>query len=91
MDDADGEEGEEDGLGQIGFKLKEEESDVSDTGRERLREELGKVGDELKEIEEEPVFQERSSDMSVDLSMVQKGGFWRRLVAYLIDGGWLRI
>ena len=86
MDDADGEEGEEEGQGQIGFKLKEEESDVSDTGRERLREELGKVGDELKEIEKEPVSQERSSDVSVDLSMVEKGGFLRRLVAYLIDG-----
>jgi uncharacterized RDD family membrane protein YckC len=85
MDDAYGKEGEKEGQGQIGFKLKEEESDVSDTGRERLREELGKVGDELKEIEEEPASQERSSDMSVDLSMVEKGGFLRRLVAFTID------
>ena len=85
MDDADGEEGEEDGLGQIGFKLQEEESDVSDTGRERLREELGRMGDELKEIEEEPVFQERSSDVSVYFSMLEKGGFLRRLVAFTID------
>ena len=82
IDDAD----EEEGQGQIGFKLKEEESDVADTGREKLREELGRVGDELKEIEEEPAYQARSSDMSVDLSMVEKGGFLRRLVAYLIDG-----
>ena len=85
MDDADGEEGEEDGLGQIGFKLQEEESDVSDTGRERLKEELGRMGDELKEIEEEPVFQERSSDVSVYFSMLEKGGFLRRLVAFTID------
>lgn len=86
VDDADGEEKEEEVQGQIGFKLQEKESDVADTGREKLREELGRVGEELKEIEGEPAHPARSSDTTVDFSTVEKGGFLRRLVAYLIDG-----
>ena len=68
------------------FKLKDEKSDVADAGMTHLKKELGRVGEELREIEGEPSQKARSSDTTVDLSMVEKGGFLRRLGAYLIDG-----
>ena len=70
----------------IMFKLKDEKSDVADAGMTHIKKELGRVGEELREIEGEPAHPARSSDMTGDLSMVQKGGFLRRMGAYLIDG-----
>ena len=69
------------------FKLKGDKSDVDDIGMTHLKKELGRVEEELREIEVDPVHPARSSsDTTGDLSMVEKGGFLRRLAAYLIDG-----
>ena len=81
----------DDGKGQeekIG--LEDEESDLSYIKSERIQEELKNIGEELNQIEEEPVQSEPISPSeqtyeSYDLSTVQKGGFWKRLGAFIID------
>lgn len=73
------------------LRFKDEEPDELDKKTIRLKEELERVGEELKGIEEEPGRPgpvsppELPPETSFDLSTVRKGGFWIRLVAFTID------
>ena len=82
-----GKEGEKEGE----IRFDDEESDTSDTKTEKLKGELERIGEELKQIEEEPegaesAYQSDHPDMSFDILKVRKGGFWIRFIAYTIDG-----
>jgi uncharacterized RDD family membrane protein YckC len=64
--------------------------DVPHTQTKHLKEELQKIGEDLKEIEEMPVASEdpvpsNDSDLHFDISSVKKGGFWIRYAAWIID------
>lgn len=89
IDDLTGEEGErEEKTREIRFA---DESGETDKRTLKLKEELGKAGEELRQIEEEPAPSEPAyppplPDEGFDLSTVKKGGFWIRLGAYIIDG-----
>lgn len=89
IDGSAGEEGErEEKTREIRFA---DESGETDKRTLKLKKELGKAGEELRQIEEEPAPSEPAyppplPDEGFDLSTVRKGGFWIRLVAYMIDG-----
>jgi uncharacterized RDD family membrane protein YckC len=73
------------------LKLEDDKPEIPDSMSEQLKEKLEKIGEELKQIEEEPspgepVNQSEELDAGFDPTTVKKGGFWIRLLAYLIDG-----
>jgi uncharacterized RDD family membrane protein YckC len=81
---------EEEGEGKA-LKLADEKPEIPDSMSEQLKEKLEKIGEELKQIEEEPapgepVYQSEEPDTGFDPSTVKKGGFWIRLLASMIDG-----
>ena len=72
------------------LKFEGERSEITYEKTEKFKKEMEMVGEELKEIDEEPTKAEPSHpsehtcDIN-DLSTVKKGGFWIRFSAFIID------
>ena len=72
------------------LKFDAERSEITYEKTEKFKKEMEMVGEELKQIDEEPTKDEPShpsehtSDIN-DLSTVRKGGFWIRFSAFIID------
>lgn len=72
------------------IRFEDEELKASDIKTEKLKEELERMGEELRQIEEKPeksetLYLSEHSAASFDLTTVRKGGFWIRFIASIID------